>query len=80
MVPCTLKDRVDSLVDDLFQEGGVSSASLASILVAVQEAIERDYLLDLSRQVWSANNELKLRLAEPAAPKPARRRGKRQAV
>lgn len=55
----TLKDRIDHLIDDLFREGGIDSASLASILVAAQDSLEKGYHLELSRRVWSASNDLK---------------------
>jgi hypothetical protein len=58
MVPSTIKERVDTLIDDLFREGSVASASLASILVAAQDSAEKGCLLELSRRVWAVTNEL----------------------
>jgi hypothetical protein len=78
MVPSRLTSRVDALIDDLFREGSVASASLASILVAAQDSAELGYLLELSRRVWEANNELKPAFTEPVRavpiPKETRRR------
>ena len=59
MVPKKLKERVNTLIDDLFREGSFASASLASILVAAQDSAEKGCLLELSRRVWAVNNELK---------------------
>jgi hypothetical protein len=73
MFPRSLQDRVDSLIDDLFRDGGVDSASLASILVAAQDTFENGCLLELSRRVWTASNDLRRDSEGPPAPKPAGR-------
>lgn len=58
MIPPSLDRRLEGLINDLIEEGGVSSASLASILVAAQEAMHRGYHVALCRRVWSAACEL----------------------
>jgi hypothetical protein len=67
MFPTTLSERLDSLIDDLILEGGVESASLASILLASKDSMNRNYLGALSRQVWAANNELNAEYARKQA-------------
>lgn len=56
MVPVSLSDRLDAMIDDLIMEGGIESASLASILLAARDSLNSDTLLALSRTVWAANN------------------------
>jgi hypothetical protein len=79
-----LKIRVDALIDDLFREGSVASASMASILLAARDSAENGYLLELSRRVWTATNELKSYFPPAVEPSPnakgSRRREKRQSV
>ena len=58
MIPPSLDRRLEGLINDLIEEGGVSSASLASILVAAQEAVHSGYHVALCRRVWSAACEL----------------------
>jgi hypothetical protein len=60
MFPRALSDRVERLINDLIEEGGLDSASLASILVAAQDSVREGYCLELSRQVWLASNALKV--------------------
>lgn len=59
MFPAALSERLDALIDDLIMDGGVESASLASILLAAKDAVKSDYVVTLSRRVWVANNDLK---------------------
>jgi hypothetical protein len=54
-------DQVDSLIDDLLNDGDVSSSSLASILVAARESVRDGYHVALARRTWDATNDLKLR-------------------
>jgi hypothetical protein len=68
MFPRSLSDRVETLIDELIEEGGLDSASLASILVAAQDSVQHGYCPELSRQVWLASNALKVNdLVPPAA-------------
>ena len=59
MFPCTLNERLDSLIDDLIMNGGIEAASLASILIAAKDSLKCDYHVTLSRWVWAAVNEMK---------------------
>ncbi|MFO0910786.1 MAG: hypothetical protein U0794_21010 [Isosphaeraceae bacterium] len=59
MLPNALGDRLDALIDDLIMDGGVEAASLASILLAAKDSLRSNYLVTLSRRVWSESNELK---------------------
>jgi hypothetical protein len=54
-----LSDRVEALINDLIDEGGLASASLASILLAAQDSLNQGYSLELSRRVWLVANELR---------------------
>jgi hypothetical protein len=54
MIPPALSKRLDALILD----GGVEAASIASILLAAKDSVERDYHVTLSRRVWAANDEL----------------------
>jgi hypothetical protein len=58
MFPAALGDRVEMLINDLIDEGGLTSSSLASILLAAQDSVSHGYSLELSRRVWQASNEL----------------------
>ena len=59
MFPVALSERLDALIDDLILDGGIETASLASILLAAKDSVKSDSLLRFSRQVWTANNDLK---------------------
>ena len=59
MFPAPLSERLDALIDDLIMEGGIESASLASILLAAKDSVKSDYHVSLSRRVWAANNDLR---------------------
>ena len=67
MFPAALSERLDALIDDLIMDGGVESASLASILLAAKDSVKSDYVVTLSRRVWVANNDLKASQARDAA-------------
>jgi hypothetical protein len=54
-------DRLDTLIDDLLNDGDLSSSSLASILVAARESVRDGYHVALARRTWDASNDLKLR-------------------
>jgi hypothetical protein len=58
MVPRSLCDRIDTLVDELIENGGLDSAALASILVAARDSVDQGYCMELSRRVWVAATEL----------------------
>jgi hypothetical protein len=58
LIPPPLDRRLEGLINDLIEEGGVTSASLASILVAAQDAVHSGYHVALCRRVWSAACEL----------------------
>jgi hypothetical protein len=59
MFPRALSDRVETLINELIEEGGIDTASLASILVAAQDSVNHGYSVELSRRVWLASNELR---------------------
>lgn len=58
MLPASLRKRLDALIDELIMDGGIESASLASILLTARDSVKRDDHVRLSRLVWAANNEL----------------------
>jgi hypothetical protein len=68
MVPRSLSERIDMLVDDLIEDGGLDSAALASILLTAQDSVARGYGMELSRQVWVAASELKSAGRETVTP------------
>jgi hypothetical protein len=51
--------RIDSLIDDLLNDGELSSSSLASILMAARDSVRHGYHVALARRIWDANNDLK---------------------
>src|SRR5690348_12319430 len=51
--------RIDSLIDDLLNDGELSSSSLASILMAARDSVRDGYHVALARRIWDANNDLK---------------------
>jgi hypothetical protein len=53
-------ERLDALIDELIMDGGVEAVSVASILLAAKDAVERDHHVMLSRVIWTALNELTL--------------------
>jgi hypothetical protein len=64
MFPVALSERLDALIDDLIMDGGVESASLASILLAAKDSLKTDELVTLSRRIWAVNNELKVAVGQ----------------
>jgi hypothetical protein len=54
-------DHVDMLIDELLNDGDLSSSSLASILMAARESVRDGYHVALARRTWDAHNDLKLR-------------------
>jgi hypothetical protein len=61
MASTQILDRLDSLIDELLNDGDLSSSSLASILVAARESVRDGYHVALARRTWNASNDLKLR-------------------
>jgi hypothetical protein len=57
----SLSDRVETLIDELIEEGGLASGSLASILLAARDAVQDGYGLELSHRVLLTLDELRLR-------------------
>ena len=53
--------RIDSLIDDLLNDGELSSSSLASMLMAARDSVRDGYHVALARRIWDANNDLKVR-------------------
>lgn len=51
--------RIDSLIDDLVNDGDLSSSSLASMLMAARDSVRDGYHVALARRIWEANNDLK---------------------
>ena len=56
-----LLDRVDSLIDELLNDGDLSSSSLASIFMAARESVRDGYHVALARRIWDAHNDLRPR-------------------
>jgi hypothetical protein len=55
----TVLHRIDSLIDDLLNDGDLSSSSLASMLMAARDSVRDGYHVALARRIWDANNALK---------------------
>jgi hypothetical protein len=53
--------RIDTLIDDLLNDGDLSSSSLASMLMAARDSVRDGYHVALARRIWDANNDLKVR-------------------
>jgi hypothetical protein len=51
--------QIDSLIDDLLNDGELSSSSLASMLMAARDSVKDGYHVALARRIWDANNVLK---------------------
>ena len=51
--------QIDSLIDDLLNDGELSSSSLASMLMAARESVRDGYHVALARRIWDATNDLK---------------------
>lgn len=73
MVPQRLNNRIETLINDLIEEGNVATASLASILVAAQGAVEGGYDVALCRHVWMASSDYET--SRPDEPTYVRREG-----
>lgn len=58
MVPEALNQRIELLIDDLIEDGGVATATLASIIVAALDAIKVGHHVALCRRVWSEASAL----------------------
>jgi hypothetical protein len=52
-----LNQRIETLINDLIEEGNVATASLASIFVAAQAAVAGGYDVALCRHVWVASRD-----------------------
>jgi hypothetical protein len=52
-------DRLDSMIDELLAESGVSASSLATILMAARDSVADGYHVALARRVWDASNAIK---------------------
>lgn len=59
MVSSRVIHRIDSLIDELLNDGELSSSSLASMLMAARDSVRDGYHVALARRVWDANNDLK---------------------
>jgi hypothetical protein len=53
--------RIDSLIDDLLNDGELSASSLASMLMAARDSVRDGYHVALARRIWDANNDLRCR-------------------
>jgi hypothetical protein len=51
--------RIDSLIDELLNDGEMSSSSLAAMLMAARDSVRGGYHVALARRIWDANNDLK---------------------
>lgn len=51
--------QIDSLIDDLLNDGQLSSSSLASMLMAARDSVREGYHVALARRIWDATNDLK---------------------
>lgn len=69
MLSESCEGRIEDLIQDLIEDGGISAASLASILVVAQRARRGGYDVALCRRLWSAENEL-ARLDRPRHNEP----------
>ena len=59
MGPTSVLHQIDSLIDDLLNDGDLSSSSLASMLMAARDSVREGYHVALARRIWDANNALK---------------------
>jgi hypothetical protein len=59
MGPTRVIHQIDSLIDDLLNDGELSSSSLASMLMAARDSVRDGYHVALARRIWDANNDLK---------------------
>lgn len=78
MGPTKVLHRIDNLIDDLLNDGDLSSSSLASMLMAARDSVRDGYHVALARRIWDASNDLKgctrggprYRLDQPALERP----------
>lgn len=78
MGPTKVLHRIDLLIDDLLNDGDLSSSSLASMLMAARDSVRDGYHVALARRIWDASNALKgpgrarprYRLDPPAIERP----------
>lgn len=61
MIPRSMSDRVETLIDELIEEGGLASGSLASILLTARDAVQDGYGLELSQRVRLSLDEIRRR-------------------
>ena len=59
MGPTRVLHQIDSLIDDLLNDGELSSSSLASMLMAARDSVRDGYHVALRCRIWDANNDLK---------------------
>jgi hypothetical protein len=59
MGPTRVLHQIDSLIDDLLNDGELSSSSLASMLMAARDSVRDGYHVALARRIWDATNDLK---------------------
>ena len=52
-------NQIDTLIDDLLNDGELSSSSLASMLMAARDSVRDGYHVALARRIWDANKDLK---------------------
>ncbi len=57
----TVLHQIDSLIDELLNDGEVSSSTLASMLMAARDSVRDGYHVALARRIWDASNDLKRR-------------------
>ncbi len=55
----TVLHQIDSLIDELLNDGEVSSSALASMLMAARDSVRDGYHVALARRIWNATNDLK---------------------
>ena len=55
----TVLHQIDSLIDELLNDGEVSSSTLASMLMAARDSVRDGYHVALARRIWDASNDLK---------------------
>ena len=52
-------NQMDALIDDLLNDGALSSSSLAAMLLAARDSVRDGYHVALARRIWDATNDLK---------------------
>jgi len=51
--------QLDSLIDDLLNDGDLPASSLASMLMAARDSVKDGYHFALARRVWDASNAIR---------------------